>query len=53
MKDEPSEWWPTEVRSRLNGLERSVHVKAHILRSRGCACPTGNGIFVAYERLRM
>ena len=50
--------WPNGVQdpSSLNGLERGIHVEFHTLGGHcgcACACPRGDGIFVAYERLRM
>lgn len=53
-----NEMWPNDVQqpSSLNGLERGIHVEFHTLGGHcGCAgaCPRGDGIFVAYERLRM
>lgn len=46
----------TVDRSSFDGLERGIHVEVHTL-GRHCrcagACSGGNGILVAYKRLRM
>ena len=53
-----NEMWPDcdQDPSSLNGLERGIHVEFYTLGGHcGCAgaCPRGDSIFVAYERLRM